>query len=82
MDFFVLRSEDGQPPRAALSQIIDARVGDDGELMVGSATALATFSNDTGTWMIGDQPLPEEVANQITERCKELEVEGFGGGEG
>lgn len=70
---YVLPSEQGSPPRAILGEYEEE---DDvpglGEPVQGM---LATWSQDLGVWMIGPNPLPNELSDAITDHAKNLGVE-------
>lgn len=82
---FVLPTQDNMPPRATLMQDVPAEtvpedvrelVEETGIEMKAVARELVTWSRDAGTWL--DQsgvPVPQEVADAITEHAKNLGVE-------
>jgi hypothetical protein len=64
---YVLPTETGLPPRALIGRVTDD--GIEGQL--------ATWSRDSGTWTVGGLPIPQEVAERITEHARSLGVEEF-----
>lgn len=70
---YVLPTEENLPPRAVLFDPSEVLVGTEEGLLV--AGTLSTWSRDLGTWVIGDLPLPQELADRITEHAKSLGVE-------
>ena len=69
---YVFPSETGVPPRAVIAEeIAMTPVG-----LVAENGAIVTWSADIGTWVAeGGIPVPEEVGEALTERCRELGVE-------
>ncbi len=71
VSIYVLPTEEGKPPRALIGQVVEA--DGLGEVMVGSN--VATWSRDSGTWMMGAEPVPTELGDAITDHAKSLGVE-------
>jgi len=67
MSIYVLRTEEGKPPRALVGEWPEPRPSD----------ALAVFSHDTGCWMINGIPVPDELGDAITAHARSLGVEAF-----
>jgi len=64
---YVLRTEEGKPPRALVGEGDEPQSGD----------PLAVFSYDSGCWMINGIPVPEELGDAITAHARSLGVEAF-----
>lgn len=66
---------EGQPPRAIVAEMI--AVAEDGLVAVNGQEV--KWSRDVGTWVanngVVDVPVPQEAADAITERAKELGVD-------
>ena len=80
---FVMPTMEGVPPRAVLGfqEVEDPEEQEPEELNVGEALErgqkMATFSHDTGCWMVDGMPLPEEFSDAISRHAHDLCVPGF-----
>ena len=75
---FVLPTIEGLPPRAMLGEVIATAEDTEGEEEVQALAmmgVLATWSHDMGTWTVEGMPVPQELADRITEHAKDLGVE-------
>ena len=64
MVIYVLPTEEHLPPRAVLLEDEQADGG-----------PLVTWSHDSGTWMLGELPVPPELGEAITAHARALGVE-------
>lgn len=65
---YVLPTEEGKPPRAIIGPFNE----EEQRFLAGVE---AMWSRDLGTWTVGNMPLPNDLAAQITEHAKSLGVE-------
>lgn len=70
VSIYVLPTEVGMPPRALLFEG-EMPTGDEARGMV------TTWSADLGTWVMDSMPVPEPLAEAITQHAKNLGVESF-----
>jgi len=73
---YVFPTEEGKPPRALLA---NAQMIAEDEEPVGLAVGadVATWSADTGAWMLNGLPVPPELSAAISEHAADLGVPGF-----
>jgi len=69
VDFFVMPTEEGLPPRALVGEIFALP----GAIAIENAT-MAVWTADVGAWCVEGVPVPEELGEHITERARELGV--------
>jgi len=84
ISIYVLPTMPGRPATAVLHRVTIADMEmpelEEGESIVATASleeAIATWSNDIGTWTVSGQPLPEALSETISEHAASLGVPGF-----
>lgn len=73
MQFYVLPTVEGLPPRTVMAE--QFQFADNGEIIVTDDAIVATYDDATSSWCVDEQPLHSDLSEAITDRARFLGVE-------